>query len=475
VALQFDSMIIEGKSKILHCDTVFYSPHQSLHREVTVSIERYFFQLHFNNVEVRHLDLFCGCGIRSLRFLTEVCPIAKAVAVDNDESAIALATEHTKLNCIADQRLRLIRDNINIMDLASLGVGQFHVIEIDPYGSSLPYVSRCLPLLVDGGLLNITCTNIKGVIGDNGEHVSRCPSGIVAPHEFGVRFVLSDVCDIIVAGGGRPVPLACWALPHGCRLMIQVHSTPLNNPHTAHTRLSHLFCDGGGVAAVMTELHPGYEEDDTRQQQQRADTLATGRSQTQPPNRPSGDLGTCDSTSGKRKLGSLDSSYSFCQSMVVLTQSPALVFGGHIIDHDIVSQALSACESSMEESPDRYTDIMAVASLLRSLLQQDGVVTAAEVGQSEGQSEVLCSFTANEDMARLHWCVVDTQKLWRAITQSSSASFIGYRVKRRVPSVDRICTALAKSVAAPIPLSHGAIMVCFPHHLQYQIKHINCL
>ena len=46
---------------------------------------------------------------------------------------------------------------------------RFQVIDLDPYGTPAPFLDASLQSIDDGGLICVTCTDMAGLCGNNGE------------------------------------------------------------------------------------------------------------------------------------------------------------------------------------------------------------------------------------------------------------------------------------------------------------------
>jgi tRNA G26 N,N-dimethylase Trm1 len=237
----------EGGISLLESDT-FYSLFQKVHRDATILILKYILcSCNLSGdanlqLPLRYLDLFCGNGVRSLRFLKEVGGeyegTVEIVGIDSQQDCVKVANDTAVLNNLHDNA-HFMQHKVTTTGQLPCCLDQFDCIDVDPFGSSIPYIEQCLPLLRDKGLLLLTCTDSRELFLGKGSGrgnqqtsggfitsgVLRPPPSL-APHEFGLRAVVTAACLAVRRQNRYPAVLACWVFPHGCRLIIRVTESP---------------------------------------------------------------------------------------------------------------------------------------------------------------------------------------------------------------------------------------------------------
>jgi len=178
--LSFPKLLIkEGKVKLLIPDPnyfknsegrfdptyapVFYNSRASLSRDVGVlAIQTFQRQV---KKPIRVCDPLTATGVRGLRYASEVDGVEHVLLNDVDPKAADLALENVKLNnleslvdvtCL-DARLLLLRHSSSQL--------RFDVIDIDPFGSPVPFIESSIRALRDGGLLCLTATDMPPLCG----------------------------------------------------------------------------------------------------------------------------------------------------------------------------------------------------------------------------------------------------------------------------------------------------------------------
>lgn len=142
---------------------VFYNPVMELNRDLAVlALQAY------RNIVKRKISVcepLAGCGVRGIRFAIEVEGVRKVILNDISPKAFKLATYNVKLNKLAD-RVFVENTDANLL-LSKFGAPRkrFDFIDVDPFGSPVPYIDSALRALRSGGLLALTATDMAPLCG----------------------------------------------------------------------------------------------------------------------------------------------------------------------------------------------------------------------------------------------------------------------------------------------------------------------
>ncbi|MGQ9530553.1 MAG: tRNA (guanine(10)-N(2))-dimethyltransferase [Candidatus Bathycorpusculaceae bacterium] len=142
---------------------VFYNPIMELNRDVAVlALQAYQRTV---NREIVVCEPLAGCGVRGIRFATEVKGVKKVLINDINEKAFQLARANVKMNKL-DKRVVVKNEDANRL-LSRYGAPRkrFDTIDIDPFGSPVPYLDSALRALRDGGFLALTATDMAPLCG----------------------------------------------------------------------------------------------------------------------------------------------------------------------------------------------------------------------------------------------------------------------------------------------------------------------
>lgn len=170
---------------------VFYNPVMELNRDFAVLAMRAF---HRENAhELKVCEPLAGCGVRGIRLALEVEGVAEVVVNDINSDAYDMAKFNAHRNGVADTVV-VKNDDANFL-LSSYGAPRrrFDYIDIDPFGSPMPYVDCAVRALQKGGMLAVTATDLAPLCG---VHPKACirkygaqPLRTEYCHELAVRLV----------------------------------------------------------------------------------------------------------------------------------------------------------------------------------------------------------------------------------------------------------------------------------------------
>jgi len=142
---------------------VFYNPVMELNRDLAVlALQAY--QRTVNH-EISVCEPLASCGIRGIRFATEVKGVQKVLINDINEKASQLARYNVQMNGLS-KRVTVKNEDANFF-LAHYGAPRkrFDAIDIDPFGSPVPYLDSAIRALRNGGLLALTATDMAPLCG----------------------------------------------------------------------------------------------------------------------------------------------------------------------------------------------------------------------------------------------------------------------------------------------------------------------
>jgi tRNA (guanine26-N2/guanine27-N2)-dimethyltransferase len=171
---------------------VFYNPVMELNRDFAVlAVQAYQKMM---NREISICEPLAGCGIRGIRFAKEVEGAKKVLINDINEKAYQLAKYNVQISRLSE-KVKVKNEDANLL-LARHGAPRkrFDVIDIDPFGSPVPFLDSAIRALRDGGLLALTATDMAPLCG---VHPKACirkyggkPLRTEYCHELAVRLLI---------------------------------------------------------------------------------------------------------------------------------------------------------------------------------------------------------------------------------------------------------------------------------------------
>jgi len=194
---------------------VFYNPAMEFNRDLAVlAMQTYQRTL---GREISVCEPLTGCGIRGIRFAVEVEGVRKVFVNDINPEAAKLALFNVERNKLASSVLVANEDANLFLSRYAAPRKRFDYIDIDPFGSPVPYLDAALRALRNSGLLALTATDMAPLCGVHPNACVRkyggkplrteychelsvrllvgCLTMMAAKHEIGVEVLLSHSTD----------------------------------------------------------------------------------------------------------------------------------------------------------------------------------------------------------------------------------------------------------------------------------------
>ncbi|MGD1055064.1 MAG: methyltransferase domain-containing protein [Nitrososphaerales archaeon] len=202
---------------------VFYNPAASINRSVSVAIVEATEGLTF-------CDALAGIGARGLRVAVEVRRRPRVTLVDINSSSIRLARRNASLNKVRS-RCEFVRDEANSYLYSRYGRNErFDYVDVDPFGTPVPYFQAALRATKDGGITSFTATDTAVLCGVHVRVAERRYGGTPINnhfnHETGVRLLLNAVRRGAAALDLGVRPIAVHNTRHYIRVFLRVGVGP---------------------------------------------------------------------------------------------------------------------------------------------------------------------------------------------------------------------------------------------------------
>lgn len=162
---------------------VFYNPVMRLNRDIAILVLRVYRKILDRNLSV--CEPLAGCGVRGIRFAAEVPGIEKVVINDLNPEAAKLAKYNVRKNGLASKVLVENNDANFLLSTHSAPAERFDYVDVDPFGSPVPFMDSALKALRSGGLLGLTATDMAPLCG---VHQQACL------RKYGSRSLRTEYC-----------------------------------------------------------------------------------------------------------------------------------------------------------------------------------------------------------------------------------------------------------------------------------------
>lgn len=188
-------------------DDVFYNPRQELNRDLTIAVLR---ALRSSQPGVEtYLDAMTATGIRGLRAAADGWTVT---CCDRDPAAIGRARSHFEANGFEAE---FVTRNVN----ALVHERGFDVIDLDPFGSPMPFVDAAVSR--SPRLLCVTATDTAPLCGAHLRAGMRryfaVPRNTEYHREMGLRTLLAGVCRLAAMRDLAIEPVCTHATSHYVR------------------------------------------------------------------------------------------------------------------------------------------------------------------------------------------------------------------------------------------------------------------
>ena len=177
---------------------VFYNPVMELNRDIAVlAVQAYQRAL---DREISICEPLTSTGIRAVRFVAEIRGVKTVLMSDINQKAFNLATHNLHLNGLTERVLVEHMDANRLLSSNSAPNKRFDVVDIDPFGSPVPYSDSAIRALRNNGLLAATATDMAPLCG---VHAKACirkyggkPLRTEYCHELAVRLLAGCVAKL---------------------------------------------------------------------------------------------------------------------------------------------------------------------------------------------------------------------------------------------------------------------------------------
>lgn len=182
---------VDSRQKLDSKVPVFYNPVMRLNRDISIMLLNCLERKNEN--PFKFLDLLAASGIRALRIKKEV-PNVDVVANDINPIAVKVMKESAKKN-----KLKITVEDKSAFVLLSR-LESYNFIDIDPFGTPIPFVDAAIKRVSPHGYLSVTATDTSALCGT---YESACkrkysskPLRNEFMHEIGIRILIRKVQEI---------------------------------------------------------------------------------------------------------------------------------------------------------------------------------------------------------------------------------------------------------------------------------------
>jgi len=265
------NIVKEGKAEILFPkkEDVFYNPVQQFNRDLSTASIRAWSSLYGGKtlakkrkldsdepVEVKPyiniLEALSATGLRAIRYAKEIPNVKQIIANDFSQEAVNSINRNIEYNNVGSILKSNKGDANAYMYESKSQCKQFHVIDLDPYGTATPFIDAAIQNIANDGLMLVTCTDLA-VLAGNG-YPEKCfalygGSNLQgdAVHESALRLVLHMIGNTAAKYRKTIEPLLCLSIDFYVRIFIKVKTSPIEVKNLASKTMISYSCSGCGA------------------------------------------------------------------------------------------------------------------------------------------------------------------------------------------------------------------------------------
>ncbi|MFX1537438.1 MAG: hypothetical protein ACFFDI_24790 [Promethearchaeota archaeon] len=204
-------------------DEVFFNFHQEINRDLSVLALRAYGNINSKS-NLRVCEPLCGSGIRSARYALEA-PTSSIYCNDINSNAVNITRKNVnRLSESIAKKIQLYNMDCNSF-LQTLNVKDliFDFIDIDPYGTPIPFVHNSIHLITLYGLLAFTATDLASLVGLYPRAlyakygVNQLEARIGNIHEMASRALITGIQHVGLTLGQSLIPVITFYHRHFVR------------------------------------------------------------------------------------------------------------------------------------------------------------------------------------------------------------------------------------------------------------------
>jgi tRNA (guanine26-N2/guanine27-N2)-dimethyltransferase len=194
---------------------VFYNPIMEFNRDLSVLAFKAY--QHLVSHEISICEPLTSQGIRGIRYATEIEGVTRVLLSDINHHAYELAQHNIERNNLQNKIILEHKDANYVLSCNASPKMRFDVIDIDPFGTPVPYLDPAFRALKNRGLLAATATDLAPLCGVHAKACVRkyggkpirteycheiavrllagCMAHIAAKQDIGIKILLSHSSD----------------------------------------------------------------------------------------------------------------------------------------------------------------------------------------------------------------------------------------------------------------------------------------
>ncbi|MDP8003707.1 MAG: hypothetical protein RAK17_05945, partial [Caldisphaera sp.] len=206
---------------------VFYNPVMIFNRDVSMVSLSSFIEVYWPGKKLNAIDALSATGVRGIRYSLEVSNLSELIINDNDPLAYEIMLKNIKLNKVEDKVKAYKREANSLMRSLKFEENKpINIIDLDPFGSIIPFIDSAISISSKGSLLALTATDLAVIGGSKFRAAKRKyqVNLINTKHyrEIAVRALIAYIAKISAAYDRSIIPLLSYSSDHYARLYLLI-------------------------------------------------------------------------------------------------------------------------------------------------------------------------------------------------------------------------------------------------------------
>lgn len=199
----------------------FYNPRMGLNRDLSILTLKAYGKI-MNKDMLRVCDAMTGVGARGIRYAKEVEEVSEVILNDLNPIALQFAEYNAHLNKV-DEKTKITHDEANrTLSFNAVPNLRFDLVDLDPFGTPVPYLDSAIRALKIGGILSATATDLPVLCGVYPKAAKR-RYGVSTYstdycHEAAIRILIQTIIRAAAAHEIASQPIFCYYADHYVRV-----------------------------------------------------------------------------------------------------------------------------------------------------------------------------------------------------------------------------------------------------------------
>ncbi|WP_292320942.1 tRNA (guanine(26)-N(2))-dimethyltransferase [Caldisphaera sp.] len=236
------SVLREGKALIYVPDTrkakisegiiepshlsVFYNPVMVFNRDLSIIALNSFINMYWPGKELVAIDPLSATGVRGIRYSLELNNLSKVIINDIDKNSYNIMVKNIELNRMKNIEAYNREANALMRSLKYEQGQPINIIDLDPFGSVLPFIDTSISIASKGTLLALTATDLAVLGGSKYMAAKRKyrVNLINTKHyrEIAIRVLLAFIAYISASYDKVIKPLMSYSVDHYARVYLLI-------------------------------------------------------------------------------------------------------------------------------------------------------------------------------------------------------------------------------------------------------------